>query len=265
MPSRASSSARSLSSSPLWPFTQCQEMSWRLVASSKACQSSTFFTGFLSAVFQPLRFQPWIQPWTPFLTYWLSVWISTLQGRVRALSASMAAVSSILLLVVSGAPPFNSLRCCPNCRMAPQPPGPGLPEQAPSVWMMTVSAMDRPPVDMELAGKAARLGFDMGLFHADPFEDREGGGVAGVGEADEVLAFAAPEEPVAQPRRRFRRIARPVKILEQGVAYFRFAGGGINPEAGAADEPAVALAGQAQFAQLPGFEQVDPGLERCFG
>src|SRR5690606_32063804 len=142
---------------------------------------------------------------------------------------------------------------------------PGFPAQAPSVWMMTVSAMDRPPVDMELAGKAARLGFDMGLFHADPFEDREGSGVAGVGEADEVLAFAAPEEPVAQPRRRFRRIARPVKILEQGVAYFRFAGGGINPEAGAADKGAVALAGQAQFAQLPAFEQIDPGAKCRFG
>src|SRR5690606_11789210 len=125
-----------------WPFTHFQVMVWRLVASSSACQSSRFFTGFLSAVFQPFFFQPCIQLCTPFFTYWLSVWSSTLQGRLRALSASMAAVSAILLLVVSASPPFNSLVCPPYSRMAPQPPGPGLPEQAPSVWMMTVSVMN---------------------------------------------------------------------------------------------------------------------------
>jgi len=32
-----------------------------------------FFTGFLSAVFQPRAFQPWIQVVMPFLTYSLSV------------------------------------------------------------------------------------------------------------------------------------------------------------------------------------------------
>src|SRR5690606_36679478 len=104
-----------------------------------ACQSSTFFTGFLSAVFQPFFFQPCSQLCTPFLTYWLSVCSSTVQGRERALSASMAAVSSMRLLVVSASPPLNSLRCRPNCRMAPQPPGSGLPEQAPSIRMTTRS------------------------------------------------------------------------------------------------------------------------------
>ena len=58
MPSRASSSARSLSGCPSWPLTQCHEMVWRAMAWSSACQSSTFFTGFLSAVFQPFFFQP---------------------------------------------------------------------------------------------------------------------------------------------------------------------------------------------------------------
>ncbi|MNL61025.1 hypothetical protein D3C87_1848940 [compost metagenome] len=130
----------------------------------------------------------------------------------------MAAVSSILLLVVSASPPFNSLRCGPNSRMAPQPPGPGLPEQAPSVWMMTLSAICGPPVDVELAFESVWLGLDMRFFHADFLEDGEGRGVSGVGEADEMGGAGFPEDPVPQPRRRFRRIARPVIVFEEGVA-----------------------------------------------
>src|SRR5512141_2722933 len=50
------------------------------------------------------------------------------------------------LLVVSCSPPLSSLRCEPDSRITPQPPGPGLPEQAPSVWITTFgrSAMSRP-------------------------------------------------------------------------------------------------------------------------
>ena len=43
----------------------------------------------------------------------------------------MTAVSSMRLLVVSGAPPESSFLWAPYSKMAPQPPGPGLPEQAP--------------------------------------------------------------------------------------------------------------------------------------
>src|SRR5215217_7007252 len=155
MPSLARLSARSLSSWPAWPLTHFHSILCRLVAASSACQSSRFFTGFLSAVFQPFFFQPCIQLCTPFLTYWLSVWISTAQDRLRALSASMAAVSSILLLVVRASPPFSSLVWPPYSRMAPQPPGPGLPEQAPSVWMVTESVIGFGPlVDVELAEEA---------------------------------------------------------------------------------------------------------------
>src|SRR5690606_18945484 len=156
MPALANWSARSLSSWPAWPLTHFHSMVWRLVASSSACQSSRFFTGFLSAVFQPLRFQPCIQLWTPFLTYWLSVCSSTVQGRLRALSASMAAVSSILLLVVSCSPPHNSLVLSPYCRIAPQPPGPGLPEQAPSVWIITVSVIKQAVSNHRIGGACRR-------------------------------------------------------------------------------------------------------------
>ena len=61
MPSRASSSARSLSSWPSWPLTQCQLISCGASAFSSRCHSSTLRTGFLSAVRQPFFFQPLIQ------------------------------------------------------------------------------------------------------------------------------------------------------------------------------------------------------------
>src|SRR5574343_1185277 len=60
-------------------------------------------------------------------------------GRFIASMARIAAVSSIRLLVVSRSPPQSSFSCGPMRRMAPQPPGPGLPLQAPSVKISIVS------------------------------------------------------------------------------------------------------------------------------
>ena len=56
-----------------------------------------------------------------------------MQGSFSASSAVITPVSSIRLLVVWASPPESSLRNSPYWRMAPHPPGPGLPEQAPSV------------------------------------------------------------------------------------------------------------------------------------
>src|SRR5215510_5624671 len=133
MPSRASSSARSFSALPACPRTQCQRTRFGAKAASSSFQISTFLTGFLSAVRQPLRFQPWIHFMMPSRIYWLSVWRWTRQGRLRACKAEIAARSSMRLLVVWGSPPLSSFWRSPKARMAPQPPGPGLPEQAPSV------------------------------------------------------------------------------------------------------------------------------------
>jgi hypothetical protein len=94
-------------------LTQRQSTSWRRRAASSRFQRSSFFTGFLSAVSQPRRFQPWIHSWMPFWTYWLSVCSSILQGRVSASSAWIAAISSIRLLVVLRSPPFSSRRLSP--------------------------------------------------------------------------------------------------------------------------------------------------------
>ena len=82
-------------------------------------------------VYDPLR--------DPVLTYVLSVWIATRIGRFSARSPSIAAWSSIRLFVVSCAPPDNSFSTSLNCRIAPQPPGPGLPLQAPSVKISTIA------------------------------------------------------------------------------------------------------------------------------
>src|SRR5882724_12143808 len=48
---------------------------------------------------------------------------------------SSGAVSSMRWLVVGFSPPESSFSRPSSMRTAPQPPGPGLPEQAPSVYM----------------------------------------------------------------------------------------------------------------------------------
>src|SRR3954454_11491141 len=81
------------------------------------------------------------------------------------------------LLVVSASPPESSRSRPSQRRMAPQPPGPGLPEQAPSVWTSTTTtpssgsgeAIGRDPLDAaveaELAQVLARvLGLDQGAL-----------------------------------------------------------------------------------------------------
>src|SRR5215472_7293279 len=80
----------------------------------------------------------------PLRRYWLSVCRSTRHGRLSASSAAIAAISSMRLLVVCGSPPLSSLRCEPKARIAPHPPAPGLPEQAPSVWMTTCGSLTTP-------------------------------------------------------------------------------------------------------------------------
>ena len=74
----------------------------------------------------------------PFWTYCESVYRRTWLGRVSAESASITAVSSMRLLVVEDSPPKSSRSLPSHSRMAPQPPGPGLPLQAPSAWMVSV-------------------------------------------------------------------------------------------------------------------------------
>src|SRR3954453_21801813 len=79
------------------------------------------------------------------------------------------------LLVVSASPPESSRSRPSQRRMAAQPPGPGLPEQAPSVWTSTTplsgsgEAIGRDPLDAavetELAQVLARvLGLDQGAL-----------------------------------------------------------------------------------------------------
>src|ERR1039458_10059647 len=73
----------------------------------------------------------------PFLTYSESVTTSTAQASVSARKPSMAARSSMRLLVVCGSDPHISFVRCLWSRMHAQPPAPGLPRQEPSVMICT--------------------------------------------------------------------------------------------------------------------------------
>src|SRR5580693_6643526 len=113
MPSRASLSARLFSSLSAWPLTQRHSTVCRSAAAARARQRSSFLTGFLDAVRQPLLFQLLIQPVTPPRKYWESVCRVTSHERFKELRASIAAVSSMRLLVVSASPPFSSFSWSP--------------------------------------------------------------------------------------------------------------------------------------------------------
>src|SRR4051812_33116179 len=110
----------------------------RPISASSARTRSWFLTGSPPAVFQPLRFQPWIHFVIESSIRRESV---TMHARLPAGSErrpSSAAVYSIRLLVVCGAPPESSTGSPPPpTTIAAQPPGPGLPRQAPSVHTRT--------------------------------------------------------------------------------------------------------------------------------
>ena len=81
---------------------------------------------------QPPRRQPGSHVVTQSIAYWLSVRM-TIAWLGWARSASRMARSSISWLVVTGWPPLASV----NPVVQAQPPGPGLPKQAPSVATCT--------------------------------------------------------------------------------------------------------------------------------
>src|SRR3954452_25484268 len=105
----------------------------RAISASRATTRSWFFTGSPPAVFQPLRFQPWIH-----LVIESSIRreSGTMQASAPSGSErrpSSAAVYSMRLLVVCGAPPESSIgSASPSTTIAAQPPGPGLRRHAPS-------------------------------------------------------------------------------------------------------------------------------------
>src|SRR4029079_4593523 len=84
----------------------------------------------------------------------LSVWSRTRHGRFKASSPLIAARSSIRLLVVSGSPPDSSRSLAPIRASPPQPPGPGLPRQAPSVNSSTSGSAVREQLARQLEGHA---------------------------------------------------------------------------------------------------------------
>src|SRR5262245_10974511 len=76
--------------------------------------------------------------------------------RLRDSSAWIAAISSMRLLVVRISPPQSSFSFPRQRRIAPQPPGPGLPLQAPSVKISTTSSPGSFADSVEAIGTRAR-------------------------------------------------------------------------------------------------------------
>src|SRR5262245_21628948 len=137
-PRLASSSARSLPGLPSCPRTHSHSISRSRASSSSFCHRSAFLTGFLSAVRQPFFLHATIHEVMPCCTYCESVCRRMRLPGCTASSARMTAVISMRLLVVCGSPPWSS-RVLPSFwSRTPQPPTPGLPLQAPSVWISTM-------------------------------------------------------------------------------------------------------------------------------
>src|SRR4029078_3175528 len=132
--STASRSTRSFITSLLWPFTQRNVISpgRDSYRSMKGSHRSWFATGLRCLFFQPFAFHFTYHLCSKqFFTYVESVTISSWPGWLRA--ASNAALISILGLVVWGAKPLAQ---APSGSAQAQPPGPGFPAHAPSVYVM---------------------------------------------------------------------------------------------------------------------------------
>ena len=86
-------------------MTQNHSTAWSRAAESSRVHRSAFLTGFLSDVFQPLRFQAGSHRVMPLRRYTLSVCTCTAEGLVRLSSAWIAAIISMRLFVVAGSPP----------------------------------------------------------------------------------------------------------------------------------------------------------------
>ena len=133
MAARAAWSTSSFSTWPEWPRTQTHSTAWAALTASSRSHRSRFRTGWRSAVRHPAAFQRGTHSVIPRWTYCESVDRRTRLGRVSAASPSIAAVNSMRLLVVSPTPPDSRRSLSRQRSSAAQPPGPGLPVQAPSV------------------------------------------------------------------------------------------------------------------------------------
>jgi len=115
-------------------------------------------TGLPAAVFQPLRFQPGSHAVIELSISCESVTMQALAPAGSERRPSSAAVSSMRLFVVCGSPPDNSTGAPPSggTTIAAQPPGPGLPLQAPSVH--TSASPGRDSTGLSLRGAMGRRG-----------------------------------------------------------------------------------------------------------
>ena len=128
----------SFSGCPAWPCTQTNFTVCRSSSASSSSHKSTLSAGAPSDLCQPFLFQLLTHPLvTESTKYFESLVRVTSHGTFNFCRARIAAVSSIRLFVVSFSPPLSSISMSLNRMIAPHPPGPGFPEQAPSVNIST--------------------------------------------------------------------------------------------------------------------------------
>src|SRR6185369_18056195 len=104
----ASSSHLSFSGCPECPLTHFHSTECIFERESRRSQRSRFRTGSFLLLIQPRLIQPDSHSFIPFARYWESVVRTALDGRFSDSRAAIAAVSSILLLVVSCSAPESS-------------------------------------------------------------------------------------------------------------------------------------------------------------
>ena len=146
MPSRASSSARSFISSPAWPLTQRQSISWRSLrlveAPPEVVVLDRLLVGGAPAVALPVG-----EPAGDAVAHILRVGVQL--DAARALQRLQRRDRGHQLHAVVGGGRLAAaqllLAARRSVRIAPQPPGPGLPEQAPSVQISTSRRHARKP------------------------------------------------------------------------------------------------------------------------
>ena len=130
----ARASTRSFIRSPEWPFTQPNAMSPRSTyRPTSGSHRSRLATGFLAEFVQPRSSQPCHQRSRKQLTTYVES-LTTSSGPSFASTASSAARISIRWLVLRASRPEANVV---SSSAQAQPPGPGLPEQAPSVQTET--------------------------------------------------------------------------------------------------------------------------------
>src|SRR6204780_720987 len=125
--------------------------------------------------------------------------------RGKCSSAAIAAVISMRLLVVSFSKPDNSFSWPSQRSTAPQPPGPGLPLQAPSVKISTVALLSSEAIGLRIGDAAVEAQLSQVFERILGLDQRAFGMVEPVVEPRQQ----EPQRAAARQHRQRRDLGRP--------------------------------------------------------